>query len=351
MPETNAPEAPKSKCPICDCCFSKPYNMRRHMLRYHGYTYEEYIHNNTNNIPNNTNNNPNNTNNIHNNTNNIPKNTNNIQTEEIETQNDKENRCPKCEKCLYAKWYLKKHMDTCKGIRDKHSCEYCYKVFKHDNSRFAHYKICVAKKEIDSKSLVPSTNNPSNPSNTTSQQVASTINNVGGNQNNNTQNNIVNILTFPQAGDKNFDFMCDQITKATMKALLHNSSTPFIGFNNFVGKVMENPQNRIVHKTNPNSIYSKIHVGEGKWEFAHDDDVLPIITHHMTTAALSKVNEIKEDMKLVKELYLKLEPFKNHVTNVNEMDYDSSEYRTILQRIKLILVNLTRKWMEEEKLL
>ena len=70
----------------------------------------------------------------------------------------------------------------------------------------------------------------------------------------------------------------------------------------------------------------------------------------MTTAALSKVNEIKEDMKLVKELYLKLEPFKNHVTNVNEMDYDSSEYRTILQRIKLILVNLTRKWMDEEKM-
>ena len=347
MPETTAPEAPKSQCPICDCGFSKPYNMKRHMLRFHGYIYEEYIQNNIHLNQNNnhliqTNNHP------------IQTNSHPMQTNShLNDINTAPNCCSKCKKAFCANWYLVKHMENCKGIKDRLSCEYCFLDFKHERSRFKHYKICLAKKEIDSKSLVPSsTNNPSNTSQKpiSSSQVASTINNVGGNQNN-TQNNIVNILTFPQAGDKNFDFMCDQITKATMKALLNTSSTPFIGFNNFVGKVMENPQNRIVHKTNPNSIYSKIHVGEGKWEFAHDDDVLPIITHHMTTAALSKVNEIKEDMKLVKELYLKLEPFKNHVTNVNEMDYESSEYRNILQRIKLILVNLTRKWIEEEKML
>ena len=101
MEKPIAPEAPEIRCPICDDTFSRLYCLKRHMVRIHGYTYEEYIHNNTNN-------NPNNTNNIHNNTNNIPKNTNNIQTEAIDTQNDKENRCPKCEKCLYAKWYLKK---------------------------------------------------------------------------------------------------------------------------------------------------------------------------------------------------------------------------------------------------
>ena len=349
MPESTAPKAPKSRCPICDCDFSKPYNMRRHMLRYHGYTYEEYIHNNSSNIHNNSNDIHNNSKDIHNNSKDIYNNSNDIYNNsneiEIATENDKEYRCKKCDKCLYAKWYLNKHMEKCKGIRDKHSCEYCHKMFKHEKTRFSHYKICKTKKEIDSKSLVPVTDTPP----AVSQQVASTINNVSGIQNNNT-NNIVNILTFPQPGDTNFDFICDQITKATMKALLNTSSTPFIGFNKFIGSVLENPQNRIVHKTNPNSTYSKIHVGDGKWEFAHDDDVFPVITHHMTTAALSKVNEIKKDMNLVKELYLKLEPFKNHITDVNEMDYESSEYKNILQRIKLILVNLTRKWMEEEKM-
>ena len=336
MEKSQAPTAPEIRCPICDDTFCRGFTMKRHMVRIHGYTYEEYIHNNTVNIHNNIGN-------IHNNTGNIPNNTGN----EIDIQNDKEYRCKKCDKCLYAKWYLTKHMEKCKGIRDKYSCEYCHKTFTHDTSRFKHYKICKSKKEIDSKSLVPVTDTPQ----AISQQVASTINNVSGDQNNNnTQNNIVNILTFPQSGDKNFDFVCDQITKATMKALLNASSTPFIGFNKFIGTVMENPQNRIVHKTNPNSTYSKIHVGDGKWEFAHDDDVFPVITHHMTTAALSKVNEMKDDMKLVKELYLKLEPFRNHITDVNEMDYESSEYKNILQRIKLILVNLTRKWMEEEKM-
>ena len=342
MPETTAPEAPKSQCPICDCGFSKPYNMKRHMLRFHGYIYEEYITQNS----------------IVNTHNSIDKTHSSIDITHssidttqnsinIHTTDSKEYKCLKCYKCFDRNWSLKRHMETCKGLIDRKSCEYCLKKFNNEKTRFGHYKICLAKKERDSTALVPSsTNNPSN----TSQQVASTINNVGGNQNN-TQNNIVNILTFPQSGDKNFDFVCDQITKATMKALLNTSSTPFIGFNKFIGTVLENPQNRIVHKTNPNSTYSKIHVGDGKWEFAHDDDVFPVITHHMTTAALSKVNEIREDMKLVKELYLKLEPFKTHITDVNEMDYESSEYKNILQRIKLILVNLTRKWIEEEKML
>uniref|UniRef100_A0A6C0CS99 C2H2-type domain-containing protein n=1 Tax=viral metagenome TaxID=1070528 RepID=A0A6C0CS99_9ZZZZ len=330
-------------CSICYLDFTRRDNMLRHMRRIHSDIDIDNIHNNTVNIHNNIGNIHNNTGNIHNNTGNVPNNNGN----EIDIQNDKEYRCKKCDKCLYAKWYLTKHMEKCKGIRDKYSCEYCHKTFTHDTSRFKHYKICKTKKEIDSKSLVPVTDTPT----AISQQVASTINNVSGDQNNNnTQNNIVNILTFPQSGDKNFDFVCDQITKATMKALLNASSTPFIGFNKFIGTVMENPQNRIVHKTNPNSTYSKIHVGDGKWEFAHDDDVFPVITHHMTTAALSKVNEMKDDMKLVKELYLKLEPFRNHITDVNEMEYESSEYKNILQRIKLILVNLTRKWMEEEKM-
>ena len=339
-------EPPNFTCDICYLCFTRKDNMIRHMRKIHSDIYNNSIHNNitqyNSNITQNTSNITHNSSNTTHNNSNTQNNSNN----DINNNNNTSHKCIKCTKQFSRQWCLIRHSEKCQGIKDPYSCEYCHKMFTHDNSRFKHYKICKTKKEIDSKSLVPVTDTPPN----VSQQVASTINNIQNQQNNNNTQNIVNILTFPQSGNNNFDFVCDQITKATMKALLNASSTPFVGFNKFIGTVLENPQNRIVHKTNPNSTYSKIHVGDGKWEFAHDDDVFHVITHHMTTAALGKVNEIKEDMKLVRELYLKLEPFKNHVTSVNEMDYDSAEYKTILQRIKLILVNLTRKWMEEEKM-
>jgi len=118
-------KAPETTCPICYDTFCKPYNMKRHMLRIHGYTYTDYIS-----LP------------IHNNSNNI-----------TETINNNEYKCSKCDKCLYANWYLIKHMEKCKGIIDRHSCEYCHKKFKHVNSRFCHYKICKIKKEKDDLAL------------------------------------------------------------------------------------------------------------------------------------------------------------------------------------------------------
>jgi hypothetical protein len=122
----------KTYCNICDKHYNKFYNLKRHMLTIHGYTFEEYINGiHQNNQPD---------------SNNIQQNSINI---EIDTQHisNKQHICNKCSKNFARNWNLQKHMKICKGIVDKYSCMYCHKKFKHDNSRFSHYKICKAKKE------------------------------------------------------------------------------------------------------------------------------------------------------------------------------------------------------------
>jgi hypothetical protein len=255
-------------------------------------------------------------------------------------------RCNGCLKTYSCLRNMKQHLEKCKKEKMRIQCEDCLKYFA-SNSSLSHHKkvckgyplVCISEDEPKKEKGMISIQNQTN----IQSQTAETINNVG------TQNNTINILTFPQEGDKNFDFICDKISNAVMKNLLQSSNTSSIGFNRFIKTVMDNPQNRLLHKTNPNTIYSKIHVGDGNWDYAHDDDVYPLLTHHMTTVALQKAKELKEDIQIVKEIYNKVEPFIKHVREINEMDYESDEYKSILLRIKLIIVNLTRKWMDEQK--
>jgi len=87
-----------------------------------------------------------------------------------------------------------------------------------------------------------------------------------------------------------------------------------------------------------------IHTGNGEWELAYDEDVLPLITHHMTTAALQKTQEIKKDVEKMRDLYHKLEPFKDYVFDINT-DNESKAYTDTIYRIKLIIINMTKKWL------
>uniref|UniRef100_A0A6C0CTT0 C2H2-type domain-containing protein n=1 Tax=viral metagenome TaxID=1070528 RepID=A0A6C0CTT0_9ZZZZ len=140
MEKEEAPKARGISCPICSLDFYKPYNMRRHLLAIHGYTYDEYIQNNSNYKQTFSND-------IQINSNDIQSSSNDIQTNSNDKiqHNNIPYKCLKCSKGFCAKWYLTKHMEKCKGIKDRFSCEYCNSLFSHEKSRFGHYKICKAK--------------------------------------------------------------------------------------------------------------------------------------------------------------------------------------------------------------
>jgi hypothetical protein len=156
--------------------------------------------------------------------------------------------------------------------------------------------------------------------------------NIGVQQNNTTNN--YQILVFPRDGE-DFDFITDHIKDTAMQECVTHKR-PQIGFNKFMGQVLQNPRNRIVKKNNPNNKFSKIHVGEGKWEFALDQDVIPVVTHHMTTAALQKVSDMKQSLRQ------KAREFVTYIDEVNTND-ESKEYGDALDRVKVLLINLFLK--------
>jgi len=351
MENSQAPEAPDIRCPICYDSFSRNFTMKRHMVRIHGYTYEEYIHNNTNDIHNNTNDLYNNTNDIYNNTNNIYKNTNNIDTEEIETKNDKEYRCKKCDKCLYAKWYLTKHMEKCKGIRDKHSCEYCHKIFKHDNSRFGHYKICKVKKERDATALIPYeplTNEPMNV-NTINNNIQTQNNNNIQTQNNiDTQNNTQNIIVVYH--QDNIEYLKDHIGEEALEYI--KKMYPRVDRRivmDYSKRLFDRPENQCVQKKNLKMGHSDVHIGNNEWEAAVDKSIYPKlacgVANHMSDYLHTKRDQLR------KEAFDKIISFVDYMADegyINTEDKEKEkrilrEYQMFVKELKMIIYNKTKE--------
>ena len=339
MENIQAPEAPKIKCPICYDPFSRNYTLKRHMVRIHGYTYDEYIHNNTNDL--------------YNNTNDIHKNTNNIDTKEIDTQNDKEYRCKKCDKCLYANWYLTKHMEKCKGIRDKNSCEYCHKIFKHDNSRFGHYKICKVKKERDATALIPyeaSTNELDNihtiNNNIQTQNNIDTQNNTTNNID--TQNNTQNIIVVYH--QDNIEYLKDHIGEEAIEYI--KKMYPRVDRRivmDYSKRLFERPENQCVQKKNLKMGHSDVHIGNNEWEAAMDKSIYPKlacgVANHMSDYLYAKRDQLR------KEAFEKIISFVDYMADEGYINTDDKEkekgilreYQMFVKELKMIIYNKTKE--------
>jgi len=268
------------------------------MLRFHGYTYEDYIQTFNHSIQINNHsiqiNNHSNQNNNHINQNNNHTDSNN---------NTVPYSCTKCNKTFCANWYLTKHMEKCKGIRDKHSCEYCHLEFKHQRSRFGHYKICKVKKERDATALIPFEPPINEPIN------VNTINNNIQTQNNiDTQNNTTN----------NID-------------------------------TQNNTQNIIVVYHQDNIEYSDVHIGNNEWEAAVDKSIYPKlacgVANHM-----SDYLHAKRD-KLRKEAFDKIISFVDYMADegyINTEDKEKEkrilrEYQMFVKELKMIIYNKTKE--------
>jgi hypothetical protein len=244
------------------------------------------------------------------------------------------NKCSKCNKCLSTKYYLKKHMESCSNKENPLKCTECHKIFSSRSGLSHHKKVCkgfplvIPDKSKELQNIPIQANNMI-------QQNAQTINNVTNNVN-------ITVLTCPQSVEENFKFNCDNITPEVLMNILKYSNNSFIRFNKFISKLLENPVNRVIRKTNPKDNHSLIHVGNNKWDYAHDKDMYPIITHHMTTAALDKTIEMEQNKK---DNFIKC--FQKQVKIFNEMDYDSQDYHDVVQRIKYLVINITRSVLEE----
>lgn len=241
--------------------------------------------------------------------------------------------CSKCGRCFKRSYYMKVHMETCTGT-GKGCCEKCNQQFTNRFSLYRHRKGCQTTDRVahdGSAGKAPIINN----------NVTINIGSINNSCNTNTNMNTVNVLPpFPIDDTTNFDFITDQITKAMMKKCV--SAHPAVGFKKFMTAIFDNPLNMLLQKTNPNISYSKVHMGDGEWQLEHDSSVFPIVTHHMTTAAIAKATEFERSLKYICENFL------SYVRIVNEND-EAEEYKHTLQNLKFIVVNMTKKLETAEK--
>lgn len=158
-------------------------------------------------------------------------------------------------------------------------------------------------------------------------------------QNNNVTNNNVVVLKFPGFCDEDFDFERDHIKNLS---LLWDCSRPEIGFFKYATAVLANPRNRYVKKTDAKANHSSIHVGDGEWELALDKDVFSRLTFDMSVSALGACHANKKSLRLVKTNLERVFKYLDDVNTEND-----PEFTDALQRLKLIIVNLTKKWEKE----
>lgn len=260
---------------------------------------------------------------------NLDRHINAIHTDDEELSTNNDNKCTSCYKVFTSSCYLRRHQrfGRCKQRDSCLTCEICKEkqVSRYALSR--HRKTCASQLALTAGTSSGQTN------------IADTMN-IGVQNNIQTQNNnnTTNILVFPMTDDENakFDFVTDHINLAKLQEFI-KQRRPAIGFNKFVSEVLENPQNRNVQKKNMKDKYSKIHVGNDKWELALDADVYPTMTHHMTTAALGKMEEHRA--AIPRSIRDKASEFVRFIDHINTND-EGDVYNEAVERIKIILVNL-----------
>ncbi len=338
-----APMAPEIKCNICDCNFSKQYNLKRHMLRIHGIEEDTELHNFSSNLHKNSRNLHNNSRNLHNNSSNIHKNSSNIN--DMKTDNKFE--CSKCNKSLYAKWYLLKHMEKCQGIKDGFTCEYCNKMFSHDKSKYRHYKICKTKKEVDSKALITLPTGQVAPTNI-SNQTADTINNINTQNNIQTQNNQNIIVVYNPSGT---DFTKEHINhdafiKRILQMVQPNADRNIVL--DYGREIFTNPVNQCIKKEDLKCGHSEVHVGDNKWELKLDKALYPKLAsdlaNNLSEVVYTNRNNIPKRWfdKIVNFLDYMADDGYINTDNRDEKRRIEQEYNMLAKELRLIMYEFSR---------
>jgi uncharacterized C2H2 Zn-finger protein len=249
-------------------------------------------------------------------------------------------KCNECYKTYLHKKSLMNHIPNCEKVFDMLECPKCNIVFACRQSLSKHKKVC--KGHANDLIPIPNTSTEAVPS-----HVSNMNNTISGNHNTaiGTQNNTINIIAFPKGlDDDSFKFVKDHITPAVLGEIMKKK--PEIAFANYFGALLEKEENRMIRKQNPNVNYCSIHEGDDTWNLVLDQDAIPTVAHHVT---ISSFEDILKNKKKLQELQIDLDKLRNYIDDINTANDENDNYYTSLQRIKLMLVNFTRKWGKKEE--
>jgi hypothetical protein len=141
--------------------------------------------------------------------------------------------------------------------------------------------------------------------------------------------------------------MNDHIT-AKMLTQMYSDGNTVDGLRQYMQKLLEVPENRLVKKTNSKQAFSKVHCGNGNWETRLDQDIYPKLVNQMANDNWDKIryynesNSIKLRETLTKRLLDNLEV----LTSWDKPDdYEDDNKRTFKQTIgmlKLLVLDISK---------
>jgi len=241
--------------------------------------------------------------------------------------------CNKCNKTLSSKYYLKKHIENCKGNIDGLTCPNCFKVFKHRSSKHTHLKNCksnINKLIIDnntSNNLIFNDNKINN--------IITTNNNIYINNSNiNTNNtNNINLIIYDKENDKlNFDISHLNFNfSAKLNYINMNES-----FKYYCEKLFENKNNQMIIKTSLKNKYSKIHIGLNIWENFLDQCIYPKLMTIISESMISYIEKYKTDKTYLKKLIDYLEIMAGDGYAYNDTIFFKKQYTINIDMLKLL---------------
>jgi hypothetical protein len=317
------------KCPKCNYLTELKANMTRHCIRKHPeiITNTEIVNKPIDIVENNI---------------------TNVENSEANVENFTLFNCTKCSKNYKNKRYLTTHIINCKGVKNPLECHICHKVFNTRSAKSKHISVCTSKALI-----AHDLNEPSSINNTINNN---TLNNSGTitSNSNNTVNNITIISCKPDSNNKELiEFITKHISNPDLQKIIEpvsngNRCSPDM-VESYTRHLLTNPENRCIEKTNMRSIHSRVHVGEGKWHYKHDKDLLP---YYACSVANNMDQTIKErlgtDTNLLDRRTLKaIERYLDYMSDkgyCNDADLEKDmrqEFHDIKHRLKAVIYELS----------
>ncbi len=202
-----------------------------------------------------------------------------IKVKENEKECNEMNKCSKCNKELSSKYYLEKHLLICKGVSNTLECHLCHKIFAHSSSKSKHLKTCKEKNKLSNE-----------------------------NKNNQRLKN----------EHIDLDFIYNENENEVLTI--------------YTKKILENPENRYIKKTNINSNISIV-VMDNEILYYNDNEIYPKFIRDICNSLKELlISKIKDDEIIKKHI-----EYLDHMINQEK----NKDLKKQIQKTKLMVYNVS----------
>lgn len=232
-------------------------------------------------------------------------------------------KCLTCYMTYKTHMNLQRHQSRCKNILNPLQCCVCKKYYSSSSSLSHHRKKCKEEEKIV-KSNVPNSISATN-----------IINAIATGSN-------ITVLELPDSiNDETFEFKKDHITSQDIETMFGTRSKFEIGLTLYARDILKRQENRVVYKSNPNVKYCKV-LRNGIWEYALDKDALYILSFYLSCAAYRDVSDYVEKCKIHKRsVRINAKTVLEYLTDINEESDRNYNFKTFIERLRLIVINIS----------